>query len=102
MASLAREIGWSTRYLSRRFAEIGLAPKVAGRVARFDRARRLMVARGGAYPLAALAADCGYADQAHLTREFGALAGAPPARWWREEFRNLQAAREIASADSAA
>jgi len=27
---------------------------------------------------AAVAADAGYADQAHLTRELSALAGAPP------------------------
>ncbi|GAA2610803.1 AraC family transcriptional regulator [Dactylosporangium fulvum] len=102
-STLAREVGWSGRYLSRRFGvEIGLAPKVAARVTRFDRARRLLVEHNGRYGLAALAADCGYYDQAHLTREFTALAGVPPARWWAEEFRNVQAAEELVPADSAA
>jgi AraC-like DNA-binding protein len=93
---LARESGWSTRRLGTRFrTEIGLAPKEAARVVRFDRARRLLqrrVAAAGAPELAALAAACGYYDQAHLAREFRALAGCPPSRWLAEEFRNVQAA----------
>jgi len=38
-----------------------------------------------------LAAACGYFDQAHLAREFRALAGCPPSQWITEEFRNIQA-----------
>ena len=80
--ALADEVGWSERHLGQRFrAEIGVAPKVAGRMARFDRARRRLAARavaGGPLGLADIAADGGYADQAHLTREFGALAGCSP------------------------
>ncbi|MFE0459506.1 helix-turn-helix domain-containing protein [Kitasatospora sp. NPDC058965] len=85
VAELAAEAGWSPRHLSERFrTETGLAPKAAGRVIRFDRARRrLATARPGS--LADLAADCGYADQAHLAREFRALAGCPPSRWLAEE-----------------
>ncbi|MEV4095939.1 helix-turn-helix domain-containing protein [Streptosporangium saharense] len=97
-AELAREVGWSGRYLSRRFAEeIGLRPKEAARVVRFDRARRRLRRAaalgelGGRLTLADLAAGCGYCDQAHLAREFGALAGCPPSRWLAEEFRNVQA-----------
>ncbi|MEO3813833.1 DUF6597 domain-containing transcriptional factor [Sphaerisporangium sp. B11E5] len=49
VAELAREVGWSARHLGARFgAEIGLAPKVAGRVIRFDRARRALQARAAA------------------------------------------------------
>jgi AraC-like DNA-binding protein len=141
---LADEVGWSGRHLANRFrVEIGLTPKAAARVARFDRARRLLGARaqhllaaredsgdrdrdrdrdGGSnshsgagaayalstdrgpvaargapigvnrpgYCLADLAAECGYFDQAHLAREFRALAGMPPSRWLAEEFRNVQ------------
>ncbi|HTJ37061.1 MAG TPA: AraC family transcriptional regulator [Dactylosporangium sp.] len=102
-AELAGETGWSGRYLSRRFGvEIGLSPKVAARVARFDLARRRLQESGGAFPLAALAVGCGYYDQAHLTREFSALAGVPPARWWAEEFRNVQSPVNLVAADSGA
>jgi AraC-like DNA-binding protein len=102
-AELARETGWSGRYLSRRFGvEIGLSPKVAARVTRFDRARQRLQDSAGAHPLAALAVECGYYDQAHLSREFAALAGLPPARWWAEEFRNVQSAPDPVAADSGA
>jgi AraC-like DNA-binding protein len=110
VADLAAGTGWSGRHLASRFrAEIGLTPKAAARVIRFDRARKLLVSRlsaaslngdpdgtgasagGSNYGLAALAADCGYFDQAHLAREFRALAGVPPSQWLAEEFRNVQA-----------
>jgi transcriptional regulator GlxA family with amidase domain len=60
---------------------------------RFHRARDLLVrqAATGGLRLADLAASCGYFDQAHLAREFRALAGCPPSRWLAEEFRNVQA-----------
>jgi len=97
VSALAAGTGWSGRHLTSRFrAEIGLTPKAAARVIRFDRARKLLVhklADGAerAYFLADLAADCGYFDQAHLAREFRALAGCPPSQWLAEEFRNVQA-----------
>jgi AraC-like DNA-binding protein len=95
VSDLAAGTGWSERHLTSRFrAEIGLAPKAAARVVRFDRARKLLVRKltaGGDYLLADLAADCGYFDQAHLAREFRALAGCPPSQWLAEEFRNVQA-----------
>jgi AraC-like DNA-binding protein len=88
--------GWTGRHLTSRFrAEIGLTPKAAARVIRFDRARMLLVRNltetTPGYRLADLAADCGYFDQAHLAREFRALAGCPPSQWLAEEFRNVQA-----------
>ncbi|MEJ2884928.1 helix-turn-helix domain-containing protein [Actinomycetospora aeridis] len=94
VSALADEVGWSERHLGQRFrAEVGVAPKVAGRMARFDRARRRLAARASAgepLRLADIAADGGYADQAHLTREFGALAGCSPTRWVAEEIGNIQ------------
>ncbi len=95
VSALAAETGWSDRYLRSRFArEVGLSPKAAGRVVRFDRARRLVRRRaesGRPLDLAALAAHCGYFDQSHLDAEFRALAGAAPTAWLAAEFRNLQA-----------
>jgi len=85
---------WSGRHLTSRFrTEIGLTPKAAARVIRFDRARHLLIAKAAdsGYRLADLAATCGYFDQAHLAREFRALAGCPPSQWITEEFRNIQA-----------
>jgi AraC-like DNA-binding protein len=99
VADLATETGWSSRHLASRFrAEIGLTPKAAARVIRFDRAKQALIARvgtgayqDGGYQLADLAAGAGYFDQAHLAREFRALAGVPPSQWLAEEFRNVQA-----------
>ena len=100
---LAEEVGWSSRHLGNRFAaEIGLTPKVAARVVRFDRARRRLGERAGTAlqtSLADLAAECGYFDQAHLAREFHELAGCSPTRCVAEEFRNVQANPGPASAD---
>ena len=41
----------------------------------------LRAAAGAALDSAALAADLGYADQAHLTRDFTATLGVPPSRY---------------------
>jgi AraC-like DNA-binding protein len=79
IAALAQEIGCSRKHLSVRFArEFGMAPKLYARVLRFDRALRALK-RQAAVNWADLADVCGYADQAHLTRDFCAFAGAPPA-----------------------
>jgi AraC-like DNA-binding protein len=93
VADLAAETGWSDRHLRSRFgAEIGLAPKAAARVIRFERVRRILqrrAAKGQPLRLAELAASCGYFDQAHLDREFGLLAGCSPTTWVSTEVPNL-------------
>ncbi|AEK40562.1 AraC family transcriptional regulator [Amycolatopsis mediterranei S699] len=89
VADLADEVGWSRRHLGERFrTELGLAPKQAARVLRFERAGRLL--RRGRTDLAALAAECGFYDQAHLTNEWRALAGCTPGTWIAEELPFLQ------------
>ncbi|MEV0537759.1 helix-turn-helix domain-containing protein [Kitasatospora sp. NPDC050463] len=104
VAALAQDTGWSSRHLQERFRrETGLTPKAAARVIRFDRARRLLAAPGPAPRLAELAVRCGYFDQAHLAREFRALAGCAPSVWLAEEgpdaakFRNVQGGPAVAA-----
>ena len=67
-------------------AEFGVTPKEYQRLVRFEAARGRLVAehRGGA-ALAAVAAASGFADQAHLTREWRAMAGCTPTEWLRAE-----------------
>lgn len=79
--TLATEVGWSHKHLINRFArQVGLTPKVAARLIRFDRARGHLVrhpqTRG-----ADVAAHFGYADHAHLIREFQQFAGTTPAAY---------------------
>jgi AraC-like DNA-binding protein len=81
VAALADDVGWSRRHLSERFrGEFGVTPKVASRILRFERATALLKRPQGC-ALADVAAICGYSDQAHLTREWRALAGTTPAAW---------------------
>ncbi len=49
---------------------------------RFHRACRL-ARDGGCSGWAGIAAESGYADQAHLAREFSTLAGETPTAWAR-------------------
>lgn len=79
VADLAERLGWSHRHLIERFRqEIGLPPKQIARQARFvDAAQRIRQAPFD-LPLAAIAADAGYFDQAHLNRDFREFAGMTP------------------------
>jgi AraC-like DNA-binding protein len=81
---LAREVGWSRRHLAEKFrAETGLAPKAAARVIRFEGAcDRLLAPHRPS--LARVAAEAGYVDQAHLSRDFRNLAGIPATSWLAE------------------
>jgi AraC-like DNA-binding protein len=75
---LAGEVGWSHKHLITRFTQqIGLTPKTAARLIRFDTVWR----RLAKHPPARwdqLAADSGYADQAHLIRDSHQFIGATP------------------------
>jgi len=80
VTGIAKEIGWSRKHLARRFAdEVGLGPKSVSRIVRLNRA--MSAARAGDGDWAGIAADCGYADQAHMVREFQELAGNSPVAW---------------------
>jgi AraC-like DNA-binding protein len=88
VADLAHEVGWSRRHLTDRFTdEYGIGPKQAARIERFQHARQLI---GAGHPVADVAATSGYADQAHLTRDFRALGGCTPTEWRRESLSFVQ------------
>jgi AraC-like DNA-binding protein len=97
ITAVAGEVGWSARYLTDRFrAEVGLRPKQAARIARFDRARRALRPAGR---LADIAAGHGFADQSHLIREFRAFAGCTPSQWLADEFGFVQAMAGVPAED---
>jgi AraC-like DNA-binding protein len=84
---VADDVGYSRRHLASLVRqECGLTPRDVRRLGRFERSRTQV----GHRPLAAVAYACGYADQAHLTRDWVELAGCPPTTWLREEFPFLQ------------
>lgn len=75
---VSRQVGLSERQLERLMSvQVGLAPKALARIMRVQRARH-MLSHGAPDSLAELAHEFGFADQAHLTREFTSLLGMPP------------------------
>jgi AraC-like DNA-binding protein len=89
--SLADQVALSERQLRRRVEDaVGYPPRTLARILRFQRFLRLARAVPTARrDLAGLAAEVGYADQAHLTRESRQLAGLPPAALLDWEARRL-------------
>ena len=74
---VASQAGMSARQFRRRcLAESGLAPKHLCRILRFRRACELASAANCGW--AAIAADTGYFDQAHLIRDFHEFTGRAP------------------------
>ncbi|MDT8915427.1 AraC family transcriptional regulator [Amycolatopsis sp. PS_44_ISF1] len=95
VADLAGEVGWSRRHFGELFrAEVGLAPKQASRVLRFEKAAKML--RGGRRELADVAAEAGFYDQAHLSNEWRSLAGCSPRTWIAEELPFLAEVEEPA------
>ncbi|MEV7279925.1 helix-turn-helix domain-containing protein [Streptomyces sp. NPDC093111] len=82
--ALAAEVGWSRKRLWSRFGgQLGLPPKQAVKLVRFDHAAHRLVAGEAA---ARVAAETGYADQSHLHRDVMTFTGATPATVAREPF----------------
>ncbi|RSS16016.1 AraC family transcriptional regulator [Streptomyces sp. WAC05458] len=81
---LAAEVGWSRKRLWSRFRSgVGMPPKRAAKLVRFDRAVHRLVAGEDA---ARVAADGGYCDQSHLHRDVLAFTGATPGAVVGEPF----------------
>ena len=86
IADVAREIGMSRKRFSKAFRrEFGLSPKTFARVRRFARALHVRE-QEPSLTGAALAAQCGYVDQAHMIHDFGEFSGSAPSALWRQEL----------------
>ena len=80
--SMAAYLGLTSGYFSRAFREsIGSTPHRFLMIRRVSRARDLL--RATKFSLADVAAECGFSDQAHLTKLFGNYFGMPPGLWRR-------------------
>lgn len=78
----ARAHGLAAETLSRGFAKVfGITPAAFRLEARTRRALTLIAS--GDSPLAAVAAACGFADQAHLSRSLRTFTGRTPGDWRR-------------------
>lgn len=81
LSEIAAESGYSAKHVIACFRDgVGLTPGRYFRIRRLAAVLRRLTAETRP-PLAVIAADAGYSDQAHLTREFGELAGVTPGRY---------------------
>jgi AraC-like DNA-binding protein len=77
VAAMATALGYGERQLRRRCLDLfGYGPRRLTRILRLTRA---VAATRAGLSLAEVAQRCGYADQAHLSREVRELAGTSPA-----------------------
>jgi len=82
IAALAHELGISQDPLEKRFRRIvGGSPKQLASILRVRRA--IQLGRAGA-TWSTVACQAGYFDQSHFIREFRAIAGMPPTRFFRD------------------
>jgi AraC-like DNA-binding protein len=90
MRALAERLGVPERRLERLFlAGVGVSPKKLARIARLHAVLgRLAHARAASVPWGMLAIEFGFADQAHLIREFRQLVGTTPASYARDDARS--------------
>jgi AraC-like DNA-binding protein len=78
IAQLAGEVGWSHKHLIAKFRQqVGLRPKTAARLVRFERVLGRLDERQR-LDWGLVVREAGYADQAHLIRDFRQFTGASP------------------------
>jgi AraC-like DNA-binding protein len=93
---LAEEVGWSHKHLIARFRrEVGLRPKTTARLVRLNAVWRRLDERRR-LDWGQVAADAGYADQAHLVRDFRQFTGMTPTAYLAQ-VKSVQDTTAIAS-----
>lgn len=86
---LALTIGWSERHwINQFYIYFGVRPKAAARRLRFSNAFNL-ISSGSADDLCTIAAQAGFSDQSHMTREFREFSGLSPNALRSARFENL-------------
>ena len=89
VAEVTGQIGLSPRRFIQVFSsEVGLTPKLFCRIRRFQRVLR-RIAKGERVEWAAVAADCGYFDQAHFIHDFRAFSGINPTAYLAQRTEHL-------------
>ncbi|WP_218667954.1 helix-turn-helix domain-containing protein [Sphingopyxis sp. KK2] len=89
--SLAAAARLSTSYFFRAFkGTFGTAPHHYVMQRRTDRAKQHL--RSGEEPIAQVALNCGFSDQAHFSRVFARHTGLPPSAWRRLHQQDASAA----------
>jgi transcriptional regulator GlxA family with amidase domain len=82
VGELARSVGLSNSHFSRAFkGSLGVSPRRYVVRMRVERAKLIMGSTNQS--LCDISADCGFADQAHLTRCFRRVVGMTPSVWRR-------------------
>jgi AraC-like DNA-binding protein len=77
VSKISGNLSWTRKRLVRAFRDhIGVPPKTLSRVLRFQHALAKLGSPNANASL--IAVECGYSDQAHMIREFGALSGSTP------------------------
>jgi AraC-like DNA-binding protein len=88
IGSLAEQLGCSRKHLRQRFLEqVGTPAKQLAQLLRFNHVvgrLRTLPSLAPERHLAALALACGYADHAHLSREFRRFSGWTPSEYQRQ------------------
>jgi AraC-like DNA-binding protein len=83
MDALAHELGWNARMLHRAFvATCGYGPKYLQRILRVQGVVR--AAQRPGRRLSEVSLDLGFADQAHMTRDFRRITGMTPTSYLAE------------------
>ncbi len=89
VAEVVAKAGFSQRRFIQLFGEqVGLTPKVFGRVSRFQQVVRTAHSAMD-IDWADLALDCGYYDQAHFIHDFQSFAGITPATYLEQKTQHL-------------
>ena len=89
IAEVTGQIGLSAKRFIQVFnGEVGLTPKLFCRVRRFQRVLR-RIGAGRPVEWAAVAADCGYFDQAHFIHDFRAFSGINPSTYMAQRTEHL-------------